>query len=450
MLTNLNRRLAGWTGGGALRIGAIGSISVKICNAAFALALAIVLAANLRPAGYGVYAYVLAVVTVLSIPAQVGLPNLVIRETAKAQANADWSRMRGLWRWASFAVGALSLFLAVAALIAVALLAKRFSPSQIDTFLLGIILIPLAALGNLRGAALRGLRHTVIGQLPEAVLRPGFQFLLVLAAISYFSPARLSPPVAMALNVIAATLSFGIGAALLWRARPAEIKANPKPAYASRAWLAASLPLALISGIQLVDQNIDVLVLGLFRSHAEVGIYKIVYTGASLVTFIMQPTSLVISPHIARLYAQGDLKGLQRIMTLSTRAILFCAAPAALVLVIFGGLILHLVFGADYIAGRLPLAILAIAQLANAATGCVTASLIMTGHEKDAALGVGIGALINTLLDFTLIPHFGMAGAACASATSVLIWNVVLRRSARRRLGIETLPLNISRLRRRS
>ncbi len=89
---------------GRLVRGGLGSLALKLASTALGFILVILLARSLGPEGYGVYAFVFAIVSLLAIPTQLGLPQLVVRETAKAQAAERWGLMRGLWRWSTLVV----------------------------------------------------------------------------------------------------------------------------------------------------------------------------------------------------------------------------------------------------------------------------------------------------------------------------------------------------------
>src|SRR5690606_18688278 len=117
-------------------------------------------------------------------------------------------------------------------------------------FYWGLVLVPLIALGNLRGAALRGLRHVVQGQLPEFILRPAFLVVLVLGAHFGLSARALTALDAMMLHAFASLAAFIIGAFLLLRARPVEARAETRTATRPSVWLAAALPLGMIGGMQ--------------------------------------------------------------------------------------------------------------------------------------------------------------------------------------------------------
>src|SRR5690606_6749882 len=86
------------------------------------------------------------------------------------------------------------------------------------TLSLALVALPLVALGNIRGAALRGMKKIVAGQLPENVIRPGMLALLVLIAIALGT--RMDPVLAMSLYLASAIISFVVGSMLLYRELP--------------------------------------------------------------------------------------------------------------------------------------------------------------------------------------------------------------------------------------
>jgi O-antigen/teichoic acid export membrane protein len=475
--------------------GGVGSIATKLGSVGLSFAVAVELARALGPDGYGVYALVLAIVTLLAVPTQLGLPQLVVRETARAHAGEQWGRLRGIWRWSNLIVWASSTGIALLGLAAVLLLREHITQPLVYTLFAGFALVPLMALGNLRGAALRGLRHVVAGLLPEQILRPGLVLLLLFAAVALFPTQPVTPAVAMALHALAAALAFAVGAALLALLQPRPLIRRPQleyalvfltltlypiqpltplelavhglgfaagaaliylvrsrtrtelphPEYAMRAWLVSIVPLALTAGLQLINAQADILVLGLFRPTDDVGVYKVAAQAATLIPFGLQAINVVIMPYIARLHAEGDHRGLQRVVTQSARAILALALPLVLAFILFGDTILSFAFGPEYARGHMALILLSLGQLVNAGMGSVGVLLNMTGHERDTLRGVAVAALANLVLNFLLIPPFGLVGAAVATACTFVIWNLLLRRAVWQRIRIESMAFPLRR-----
>lgn len=417
--------------------GGVGSLALKTAATGLSFLVAVVLARALGPGEYGLYVYVFALVSLLSVPARFGLPSLVVRETARAHVSEDWGAMRGLWRWATGAVALLTAVIGLLGAIAVWGLDSHLSDVQRTTLVFGLLLVPLIALGDLRGAALRGLQRVVVGQLPEAVLRRGLLVLFTLGLILLFPARTRTAADAMALHTLAAFVAFLVGAWMLWHWRPSPLRSHPVSIYRPRAWAAAALPLAMVAGMQIVSSHTDVIMLGLFRSSEEVGIYRVAVQGGALVAFGLQAVNVVVAPHFARLHAARDPRRLEALVAVTARASLAVAAPLALALIVFGDIVLRAFFGTAFAVGHTALSIIAIGQLVNAGAGSVGYLLNMTGHERDTARRAAAAAVANVALNAILIPPLGINGAALATSLTLLLLNVLLWRDARTRLGIE-------------
>jgi O-antigen/teichoic acid export membrane protein len=428
---------------GAIVRGAAGSAAVKAGQALAALVVTVVLARALGPAGFGLYAFAQAVVMLLVLPASFGLPQLVLRETARAQAAGDWGRLRGLWRWAGLRVLGLSLA-AAALLLAGGGLAAAAGDPRGPALMIGAALLPLIGLGNLRGEALQGLRHVVLGQLPERLLRPAG--LAGLAAVAFF-PAGLaaSPAAAMALHAAAAALAFAAGAWWLHRKRPAALAGpgRPAPVYDGPAWWAAAWPLGLSAGLLLVVQQADLIMLGLMRAEEEVAAYRAASQAGLLVVFGAQAVTAAVNPYMARRHAEGDRAGLQRLVRLAAAAMTLAALPLVALYAAAGDWLLAAAFGPAFAAGYAALVILAAGRLIHAAFGPAGMLLNMTGHERATLRGSATAAIANLVLNALLIPPFGMAGAAAATTATLTLWNAMLYHAARRRLGIDSACLRL-------
>jgi len=397
------------------------------------------LARMLGADGYGYYAYAIALIQIMTIPTVMGLPQLIIRNMAAYFSLKDFGRMRGLLiRANQFIFGGSILLVGVAAGIALGF-SDRLTPIGLQTFLISLLLLPLLGLKNLRMAALRGLRHVVLGLMPEKLLRPLF-FILLLAVGLLFLPQRLSPQLAMAFQVLAT--GFALIAAVFFLARSLPPGAKEKEAaYETRQWLKSALPFMVLGAMQLVNQRTDILMLGIFSSMEEVGIYRTVVQGARLVTFALVAVNMALAPVIAGIYAEKNLERLQRMVTVAARAILIGTIPIALILIFAAHWFLVVFFGPEFGDGANALRILCFGQLVNAGMGSVGIILNMTGHEKYAVAGVAIAALMNIGLNLVLVPLYGLVGAATATAISLSVWNILLAWWVYARVGIHSTAL---------
>lgn len=424
--------------GAVLVKAAAGTASIKAGHALIVFATSIVLARSLGPAGFGVLSYVIAVVQMLAIPSELGIPNLAVREVAVANVRKNWGQMRSFIRWAQGTIGVLSLIFAALGALALLIWGDRVEPVRRSCLWLGLILIPLISLNALRGAMLRGLRKVLLGQLPEQIIRP-LVLLLLLLVLPLFGFAIDSPFWALAAHITSVSVAFTCGLVLFYRNRPPEISTAPINMQAG-VWLRSSIPFGLTALMQLINGRTDILMLGFFRTDAEVGIYRVAAQIAAIVVFGLQIINSIQGPHIAHLYAEGDMKRLQLMITRSAQIVMSIAVAAVIAIVVFGRFIISFLYSPEFEAAFAPLLIICVGQLVNASMGSVGSLLNMTGHERETTKSVFVGASVNIALNLLLTPKFGIIGAATATTVTLIVWNLIMWRKVRQHVGIEPSP----------
>ena len=402
----------------------VGAGGLGILQRVLVVTTSVLLARMLGTNGFGLFSYVAAFVALLSVPAQFGIPMLILRSVAAYSATARWDLVRGLLvRAVQYGV-VLALSVAFVAIALVGSLKTSLPSLDWATFLLGVLLLPTGTITAMATSALSGLGYVVRAQVAEQLLRP-LLMALALGAIVLVTHWSLAPAEAMAVNVIAAAIASVFSVSLLAKIAAPKLR-HVHSSFASGEWLKSVAPFGLIAVMQIVNTQSDVLLLGLFSTPSDVGLYRAASQAAGLIAFTLTTVNTVIGPRLAWLYKTGDQRSLQRLVTMSSRLILVTSLPVALGFIFFGDPLLRLIFGREFGGGSTALAILSVGQVVNASVGSVGLMLIMTGHERDALLGLSVAAVLNLLLDLLLIPALGMIGAAYATAVSVITWNVLL------------------------
>lgn len=248
----------------------------------------------------------------------------------------------------------------------------------------------------------------------------------------------------MALQAICALLTLAIAVWIASKLRPTEVAANIAPVYHARKWIGSALPLAFVAGMSVINTQADLIMLGVFMTPADVGIYRIAVQGSTLVSFSVGAIAAVSMPYYAQFYACGEMSRLQRLATAGARVMTATAIPIMLIFVFFGEPILHFVFGVEYISAYPALAILSVSHVVHAGFGILGPLLNMAGHERIAAIGIACAAACNIILNYLLIPLYGLIGAAAATGATLLIWNIALWYSVRTTIGIDTTAISIS------
>lgn len=414
----------------------LGSAAIKGSGMGLTLLVSLLLARALGPHGYGLYSYAYAIVTLLVIPTTMGLPTLAIREASVARSGKDWPTLIGLTRWTGLAAIGGSLAMVAIGGAGAWFWSRHSTTLSFPVFAWGLVLLPGLVLSRTGGGGLRGLGHVLAGQLPDASIRPGIFALFILGALFLAPGLKLNPGQAMALHALAACLAVLAAALLLRHNWPVPKGHAIVPRYRLRFWAASVIPLGLTTSIQVINRQADILLLGILGSASEVGIYRVAMQGALLIGFGLQAVNMVAGPQFARLHAQGNRADLQRVATNVARIALAFALPITILFILFGDRLLGTFIGPEYTGGAIPLAILSVGRLLEAATGSVMLMLNMTHNEGVVARIVAFAAIFNVLANLVLIPLFGMAGAATATTLTLVMWNILLVMQVYKRLGI--------------
>jgi len=411
-------------------------MGIRLANMALALLVTILLARLMGPQSYGQYAFVYAIIVLLAAPVKMGLPQLLIRETAILAKTGDVTRMRAIWGLSNTLVAGASVLISVGVLIWL----TQFGGGVADekTYWIALLYLPLAALGILRGAALRGLGWITLGQLPELVLRPAF-FVVILLLLAV-SGRVFDATEAMAWHVGAAGLAALIGVFSLWRVAP-ERPENPAPLdppLNARALLASTAFLGFASGLAVLNNSVDVLMIGAFRTAEDVGLYRPLATLAAFTLFGQQVMMIVLQPRAAAAYAAGEPSVVQR---LASQLALVASAVAIIAILITwsaGGFLLKVMLGEPYAAVAAVLTLMVIGYGISAPLGAPTMMLNMIGQERLSFVGTLGGLVLNVILNALLIGPYGIWGAAFATVASAFVAKLVLAIMLRKILGRPT------------
>ena len=420
-----------------LALGMSGVFALSLMSKVLMLGVSIALARQMGPARYGVYAAAVALITLIGIPASLGLPNLIVRQVAAYRVHAEWGLAKGLLVRANQSVLAVTLLLGLLLLV-LQLLHRLPASYSAPLAWLTFALLPLTLFGALRMAALRGLHHVVLGLMPETLVMP-LVFLLGIW-VAHLTSGAFTAELAVGLRLLAYAAAFLVGALILLVRLPAALRAA-KQEYRMREWATAAGPLLWVGAMTVITTQTDVIMLAAMKGPAEAGIYQVAARGAELVAFVSAISNIALQPTFARLYTAGDLARLKSVTRRAAQLMLAAATLAAAIFVGAGFDILKVVFGAAYQAGALPLAILSVGWVLATVAGPARDTLIMSGGQNAAAVSIGISAMLNVTLNFLLIPPYSISGAAIATAISLIACEVGYAVGVRRRLGFWVKPI---------
>ncbi len=411
-----------------------GSFLIRISYYLLGFINSVLLARFLGAESYGVYVFAMSVVALLSVPTQSGMPTLVMREFAALQANEKWGYMKGLALRSHQFVALVATAVCLCAALWLLVNPGHYTPDKQTALLLGLFLVPILSLGALRDAMLGGLRHIILAQLPESIIRPTLLMSGLLLAL-FLLPVTPSADNVVAFYIVCSLIAFVSGWLLFRLRKPAAI-APATAAFDTARWFSSAFPIGLTAGMQVLNMQLSIVFLEFYSSDAEVAFYRVATLGAGFVVIVLQVSNTVVSPYVSRLYARADMRGIEALAGSANKLIIAATVPLVAAIAVASPWLLKTFYGPQFSAAYAPLLLLTAGQAVNALMGTVALLLNMTGHQRDVTRAMAIALVVNIVLHSLLLPRYGLEGAAFSSMLMLITWNVLLWIKVKQRLGI--------------
>ena len=406
-------------------------LAVKLLGAASAYALAWWVSRQEGPAAYGRFELALTVLTIAALAARLGLDGVLVKWMAASQVKGE----EGVQKRLVGRVMIVTVLLAAPLLAAVMWVASPSltswlgDPKLSEAWPWVAVGIPVLTVWGVSAEALRGLSRMK----SYALLQPGVVAAGAVACMVGLG-WRIVP--AYACSLVASAM---VGVVLLTTSLPSrDAKSTEGGLSAEWGWgamMRTGWPMLLGSAMFVVMSWTDTLLLGHFLEEDQVGIYRVAFRMAAVVTLVQAAVNSYAAPLFAERHASGDRAGLKAALRQTTLLNVAFSLPAFVALVAVPAWWMGW-FGEAFEAGAHGLVWLAVGQVVNALCGPVMYLLNMTGYEREAQRIVWIAALGNLAMNVWAIPRFGIEGAAVATAFSMALWNVAAAVAVKRLLGL--------------
>lgn len=301
-------------------------------------------------------------------------------------------------------------------LVAPFLAGRIFAKPELASVLGWVALaLPLSIVLRVAAAASSVSQRTTYSVFSEDLIQP----LTQLVAMLFF--LHLGWGLTGAIAAIPLACAVGAAVALGWLVRifPEAYERRGRAATSWRELIDFSLQAGLVTVFVMLAIWVDRLMVGYFRPVSEVGLYQAASQLSLLFTLVLGSFGLIFAPLVAQIHAAEDRPRLSELYRVSTKWGLYVTTPAFLVIVFIPRQVVEVTFGADFTAAWLPLVILTVGQQINAVTGSVGQLLIMSGNERLWLTVSGAAFGLNVVLNALMIPRWGLAGAAAATAIAI-------------------------------
>jgi len=220
---------------------------------------------------------------------------------------------------------------------------------------------------------------------------------------------------------------------LQFRVFPVLERGGEKAVFDLRPLLAYSLPLFLAAIVDQVLNSTDAFMTGYFLPNAEVGVYGAAARLSSLIGLgseLLNPMFLSI---VTQAQAAGNSGEITRTFNSNNRWFLFISLPVFSLLGVLPGKAMSLVWGPGFASGGVALALLVAGRWFFSLSSTSTLLLSMYGASRLIFLISLASAGLNVLLNYLLIPLYGITGAAAATSLSLAAGSLITIRAARLR-----------------
>ncbi|WP_276278585.1 oligosaccharide flippase family protein [Haloarcula regularis] len=204
-----------------------------------------------------------------------------------------------------------------------------------------------------------------------------------------------------------------------------ELIRQPPSTASIRKFLTFSWPLAFSSSFVLLMSQLDILMIGVFLSSREVGLYRAVQPLKEVVLFFLTSFVFLYLPIATEYYAGDRYSDLRDLYLTSTKWIVTVTFPIVLTSVLFANDIIRILFGKSYTPASTAFAILVIGMFTRVIVGPNGATIQAINRSEIEMYASLLGMVVNVGFNIMLIPLIGIKGAAIATSFGFIFYNLI-------------------------
>ena len=170
---------------------------------------------------------------------------------------------------------------------------------------------------------------------------------------------------------------------------------------------------------QTIYTNSDITILGLLKGDYQVGLYSTSVRIYNIVNTVVASVAWVVMPQLSSSFAKKDYEKVNGLLKYSLNFIVVLGLPCIIGLNIITPEIIMLIAGENYLGAVVSLRILTISLACSFIGGWIGNMMMLpAGKEKVFLKSSVISAAVNIVLNFILIPKWGLNAAAATTAAA--------------------------------
>ena len=414
------------------------AFSIRIVSAAIAFVSQILLARWIGQFDYGIFVLVWTAAIIAGNLSCFGFHTTIIRFAPQYFADRSFAHLRGLLLTGSvFAILSASL-IALLGTLGVAAFSEHIESYYIAPFYLGMLALPMIALGDTLDGTARANAWPVRALSPTYIIRPVLILATMIAALQLGYEANAKTAIVSAIIATYATTLFQL--VTVTYGVDQKLPSGPNSASFTE-WFAVSLPIFFVEGFLFLLTNADVLVVGHFMDPQHVAVYYATVKVLALIHFVYFAVKAGSAQRYSSLMGAGNRAALAAFARDSASWTFWGAMFMSCVVLLIARPLLSM-FGENFLAGFPLLFPLVFGILARSSVGPAESLLNMSGNQNLCALLYALTLGFSVTLSCLLIPHFGLWGAACGFSAGMVFEAALLAAAVKHRLGFSVSILS--------
>lgn len=391
----------------------------RVCLNALGFVFNVIMTRALGSALYGVFSYSHMLLGILISFSQLGTGKTLLRFVpafSDDPTRQNWTTyLAYLTALVGSSLAGVALFVLAPTITALTL----NDPLMTTVLRIMAIALPFHTLSNITYSLFRAIEKVEYQVLVSNLLKPVIRLLAVAAAI-LLGYSLIGIVAALAIGAI---LTFGSAVSILYL--KTEIRPlGDRTSGSATSFYNFSIPLTLSDVGEKLYSRIDILIVGLFLTSEDVGVYRVAILLTGFLTLPLTGINQLFPSIASGLYSDGRMDELESVYRIVTRWVFTVVIPPALAIVVYRSEVLR-IFGDDFTGGTVVLVLFAFAQLTNNAVGPSGFLLMMTDHQYLTLVNQWMLGILNVVLSYLLVLRLGFIGVAVATAWTLAFINVV-------------------------
>ncbi len=208
-----------------------------------------------------------------------------------------------------------------------------------------------------------------------------------------------------------------------------------------------AIPLVIFSGITVLLRNLDLLyVKALIEDSKAAGFYTAAIAFARAPYFLFYALSATLLPSISKSFAENDILLTKKYIRQSLRYLLLILLPLAAIISATSTNLITLFYTTKYVAAGSPLSIVIWGMSFLIMTVILTTIINGIGRPKVSMFIMLPMVPIDIVLNYILIPRYGLQGAAAATTITTLIGVTVAAVYVYREFRVLVNPISFAKI----